>query len=153
MHEVRSFLTSVSAFATRPSGRCAAISANRLSAPPTRRQRTPLTTCNEAGQCDGRIGPFARRSLRALCAGLCKPSLVFFHEPMFASMLLGAATCPPPTFPALFLRAALPSSDSFIGDYLKLGQVELGPHASGGCSFLIFRHYIQNHALKVTIDI
>jgi hypothetical protein len=45
---------------------------------------------------------------------------------MFAIMLPGAATCPPPTFPALFLRAALPSSDSFIGDHLKLGQVELG---------------------------
>jgi hypothetical protein len=52
-----------------------------------------------------------------------------------------------------FLRAALPSSDPFIGDHLKLCQVELGPLASGGCCFPIFRHYIQNHALKVTIDI
>jgi hypothetical protein len=72
---------------------------------------------------------------------------------MFSTMLLGAATCPLSSFPALFLRAALPSSDSSIGDYLELGQVELGPLASGGCSFLIFRHHIQNHALKVPIDI
>ena len=34
--------------------------------------------------------------------GVCKPSLVFLHEPLFAMMLLGAATCPLSTFTVFF---------------------------------------------------
>jgi hypothetical protein len=62
-------------------------------------------------------------------------------------MLLGAAACPLSTFAALFSRAALPSSDSFIGDHVKLGKIELG--AACKC-WLLLSYFASLHTKSFT---